>query len=74
MQAGDDARNNRDAEGSNDEDQRRRLGKLTVFGGIAQLPNRVKCAVLPWHTLTAALAGEARTSTEEGAPARGLAG
>ena len=28
---------------------------LQAFAGVARLPQRVKCAVLPWHTLHAAL-------------------
>ena len=31
------------------------LGKLAVFGGVAEFPIRVKCATLAWHTLNAAL-------------------
>lgn len=31
------------------------LGKLGVFGGVRQFPARVKCAILCWHTLGAAL-------------------
>ncbi|MDH3197326.1 MAG: SUF system NifU family Fe-S cluster assembly protein [Candidatus Krumholzibacteria bacterium] len=31
------------------------LGKLAVFGGVREFPVRVKCAILPWHTLQAAL-------------------
>jgi nitrogen fixation NifU-like protein len=31
------------------------LGKLKVFAGVKDLPSRVKCAILPWHTLHAAL-------------------
>ena len=31
------------------------LGRLKVFQGIKDLPSRVKCAVLPWHTLQAAV-------------------
>ncbi len=27
------------------------LGKLAVFAGVAEYPMRVKCAILPWHTL-----------------------
>jgi nitrogen fixation protein NifU and related proteins len=30
-------------------------GGLQVFAGVARLPQRVKCAVLAWHTLHAAL-------------------
>jgi nitrogen fixation NifU-like protein len=35
------------------------LGKLAVFSGVSEFPVRVKCASLPWHTLKAALEGEA---------------
>ena len=31
------------------------LGKLKIFVGVKDLPSRVKCAILPWHTLHAAL-------------------
>lgn len=47
-----------------------------AFAGIAGLPARVKCAVLPWHTLHAALHGQAASSTEGAAdpvPGSGLA-
>ncbi len=40
------------------------LGRLTVFAGVHELPSRVKCAVLPWHTLHAAFRQQATTSTE----------
>ena len=40
------------------------LGRLTVFSGVRDLPTRVKCAVLPWHTLHAALNAIAVASTE----------
>jgi nitrogen fixation protein NifU and related proteins len=40
------------------------LGRLTVFAGVRDLPSRVKCAILPWHTLHAALHAEASVSTE----------
>jgi len=40
------------------------LGKLKIFAGVKDLPSRVKCAILPWHTLHAALNSEASTSTE----------
>jgi nitrogen fixation NifU-like protein len=40
------------------------LGKLAVFSGVCEFPMRVKCASLPWHTMKAALEGEARASTE----------
>lgn len=40
------------------------IGRLRVFSGIRDLPVRVKCAVLPWHTLHAALNAIEDTSTE----------
>lgn len=40
------------------------LGHLTVFHGVSELPNRIKCAVLPFHTLGAALEGKEEVSTE----------
>jgi nitrogen fixation protein NifU and related proteins len=40
------------------------LGRLTVFSGVRDLPTRVKCAILPWHTLHAALNSMGTTSTE----------
>ncbi len=40
------------------------LGRLTVFAGVRDLPTRVKCAILPWHTLHAALNAQSITSTE----------
>jgi len=40
------------------------LGRLTVFAGVRDLPSRVKCAILPWHTLQAALNSESVVSTE----------
>ena len=45
------------------------LGKLEVFSGVREYPVRIKCATLPWHTLKAALRGEAEpvsTELEEG--------
>ena len=42
------------------------LGRLTVFAGMRDLPTRVKCAILPWHTLHAALHAVSSTSTESG--------
>jgi len=40
------------------------LARLTVFSGVRDLPTRVKCAILPWHTLHAAFHSIASTSTE----------
>lgn len=52
------------ATGKLDTDQPHHLGRLTVFSGIRDLPTRVKCAILPWHTLHAALNSLASASTE----------
>ena len=32
-----------------------KLGKLAVFAGVRDFPNRVKCATLAWHTMKSAL-------------------
>ncbi len=40
------------------------LGRLTVFAGVRDLPTRVKCAILPWHTLHAAFNSVTSASTE----------
>jgi nitrogen fixation NifU-like protein len=40
------------------------LEKLRVLSGVRDFPTRVKCATLPWHTMVAALEGEAEISTE----------
>ena len=41
-------------------------GKLAVFAGVHKFPARVKCAILPWHALTAALEGKREpVSTEK---------
>jgi nitrogen fixation protein NifU and related proteins len=42
------------------------LGKLEVLGGVREFPSRVKCATLAWHTLLAALEGEASPVSTEG--------
>jgi nitrogen fixation NifU-like protein len=34
------------------------LGKLAVLGGVREYPMRVKCAILAWHTLKAAMQAE----------------
>ena len=41
------------------------LGKLSLLSGVCQFPARVKCASLSWHTLQAALKGEADLATTE---------
>src|SRR3954470_17905422 len=40
------------------------VGKLAVFAGVYKFPARVKCAILSWHALMAALKGEDRVTTE----------
>jgi len=52
------------ATGKLDPAQPHHLGRLTVFAGVRDLPSRVKCAILPWHTLHAALNSDATVSTE----------
>ena len=34
------------------------VGKLAVFAGVHKFPARVKCAILAWHALVAALKGD----------------
>jgi nitrogen fixation NifU-like protein len=41
------------------------LGKLKVFGGVREFPDRVKCAILGWHAMHAALSEEGSTVTTE---------
>src|SRR5205807_661168 len=41
------------------------MGKLAVFAGVYKFPARVKCAILSWHALMAALKGEAKPVTTE---------
>ena len=45
-------------------DSPNQIGRLAVFAGVRDLPTRVKCAILPWHTLHAAFNSVASTSTE----------
>lgn len=52
------------AVGRLDLDNPHHLGRLTVFAGVCDLPTRVKCAILPWHTLHAALNSVVSASTE----------
>jgi nitrogen fixation NifU-like protein len=46
------------------------VGKLAVFAGVHKYPARVKCAILSWHALIAALKGEGQqpVSTESENP------
>ena len=41
------------------------LGKLSVFAGVHKFPARVKCAILPWHAVLAAMEGKADPVTTE---------
>jgi len=41
------------------------VGKLAVFAGVHKFPARVKCAILSWHALMAALKGDAKSVTTE---------
>jgi nitrogen fixation NifU-like protein len=50
--------------GQLDEGQPHHLGRLTILSGVREYPVRVKCATLAWHTLAAALEGQAETTTE----------
>ena len=42
-----------------------KVGKLAILSGVCKFPARVKCASLAWHTVNAALAGDARPATTE---------
>jgi len=45
------------------------LGKLGALAGVNKFPMRVKCAILAWHAVSAAVKGDAEivsTETEEG--------
>ena len=41
------------------------VGKLAVFAGVHKYPARVKCAILSWHALTAALKGDTKPVSTE---------
>ena len=41
--------------GQGDQVDRKALGKLAIFAGVAEFPVRVKCATLAWHTLNDAM-------------------
>jgi nitrogen fixation NifU-like protein len=41
------------------------LGKLAVFAGVHKFPARVKCAILPWHAVMAAVEGKNEPVTTE---------
>jgi nitrogen fixation NifU-like protein len=50
--------------GKLDQSQPNQIGRLAVFAGVRDLPTRVKCAILPWHTLQAAFNSKGTASTE----------
>jgi nitrogen fixation NifU-like protein len=41
------------------------LGRLAAFAGVNEFPARVKCAILPWHTLRSALTSKGTPVTTE---------
>jgi len=41
------------------------VGKLAVFAGVHKYPARVKCAILSWHAMMAALKGEGQPVSTE---------
>ena len=41
------------------------IGKLAAFSGVSEFPARVKCAILAWHTLRAALDAKAEVVSTE---------
>jgi nitrogen fixation NifU-like protein len=41
------------------------LGKLAALSGVREFPTRIKCAVLSWHTLRAALSDDHATVSTE---------
>jgi nitrogen fixation protein NifU and related proteins len=41
------------------------VGKLAVFAGVHKYPARVKCAILSWHAVMAALKGDAKPVSTE---------
>ena len=41
------------------------VGKLAVFAGVHKFPARVKCAILAWHAVMAAMRGEQKPVTTE---------
>ena len=45
--------------------RRRRFRTVGRASGVRQFPMRVKCATLAWHTMKAAMEGEADVSTED---------
>ncbi len=52
------------ATGRMEPDEKPELRRLRAFSGVRDLPARVKCATLAWHTLDAAIKNEDIISTE----------
>ena len=42
-----------------------KIGKLVVLSGVSEYPSRVKCAMLAWHALQAAIEGADTTVSTE---------
>ena len=42
----------------------RELGDLSALSGVRRFPTRIKCALLPWRTLEAALEGRCTATSE----------
>ncbi|MSR65097.1 MAG: SUF system NifU family Fe-S cluster assembly protein [Verrucomicrobiae bacterium] len=42
-----------------------KLGKLAVFAGVHNFPSRIKCAILPWHAVVAAIEGKTEPVTTD---------
>ena len=40
------------------------LGDLETLSGVNEYPTRIKCAILAWHTMKAALVGDTQVTTE----------
>ena len=41
------------------------LGDLETLSGVSAFPTRIKCAILAWHTLNAAIEGQGDSVTTE---------
>ena len=41
------------------------LGKMAALSGVHKFPVRVKCAILPWHAVAAAVEGRGETVSTE---------
>ena len=51
--------------GTDGEFDSERLGDLELLAGVSEFPTRIKCAILSWHTLKAALKGQEGTVKTE---------